>query len=895
MKLKYKIFITVVSMGLIVLFLGLVTFFHFDSLSVTKSELLKNEENVKYISETIENDLMDLVRLTETISSTDEIKDALVLSNDYYNSLSINDRETIITDLNDTWMSIDDENDPFIKERTDNNVALFLKAQEEKYPNLYGEIFLTNKYGVMISSTSKLTTLAHSQKYWWQGSFNNGEGIVYIDDRGYDNSVDGYVLGVVVPIYDDSDNIIGILKSNYNIAYIFENSVSKFHDLVNNGEYFIVRTKGLIVNGENIEPLSEEVSPILLNYLDERSTISQVININNEDQFVSIAPISITYDSDEIEFGGSSESIDHSEGNLGEGWSALFIIDKDIALNGLKAEFQSIMIVSLGFILLIGIGSLMVGELLSKPFKLLNEYIKDVGKGNLTKKDFKITNDEIGNLTQSFNNMLDNLNKTLISNKILEHERNLARMYLDVAGVMLLVLNTKGEITLINKKGCEILNASEEKLIGKNWFENFIPEDIRKDLKKRFDESFKTKSGFSTYYENRIIDALGNEKILSWHNIVLYDINNEIIGILSSGEDITEAIKAKEDLIKVGYEDVLTGLKNRRFYEEYLSSIDKQENYPLTIIMADINGLKLINDAFGHLFGDKALIEIANLLKEESFSDSIVARIGGDEFAIVSKNKTREEVLTIMNEIRIKAKQINIEGVSLSISLGLSIKTDSKMTINKMFTEAEDWMYREKLNQTPSNRSMIIDTIIATLNQKDKYSEIHSIKVSKLSRHIAELMDFDDNAIAEITTAGLLHDIGKIIIPTSILNKKGSLTDEEYAEIKKHPEIGFRILNSVPSMKNIAKIVLSHHERIDGKGYPSGLKGDDIPIESKVIGVADAIEAMLNDRTYRKKLTKEECRNELIKFRGKQFCKDVVDIVLSDFDEIYDIATSLVV
>lgn len=126
-----------------------------------------------------------------------------------------------------------------------------------------------------------------------------------------------------------------------------------------------------------------------------------------------------------------------------------------------------------------------------------------------------------------------------------------------------------------------------------------------------------------------------------------------------------------------------------------------------------------------------------------------------------------------MNKIRIKAKQINIEGVSLSISLGLSIKTDSKMTINKMFTEAEDWMYREKLNQTPSNRSMIIETIIATLNQKDKYSEIHSKKVSVLSRHIAELMDFDDNAIAEITTAGLLHDIGKIIIPISILNKKG--------------------------------------------------------------------------------------------------------------------------
>ena len=120
MKLKYKFFISVVSMGLIMLFLGLITFFHFDSSSVTKSELLKNEENVKYISETIENNLMDLVRLTITISSTDEIKDSLISSNNYYDSLTITDRENLITDLNDTWMSIDDENDPFIKERTDN-------------------------------------------------------------------------------------------------------------------------------------------------------------------------------------------------------------------------------------------------------------------------------------------------------------------------------------------------------------------------------------------------------------------------------------------------------------------------------------------------------------------------------------------------------------------------------------------------------------------------------------------------------------------------------------------------------------------------------------------------------------------------------------------------------
>lgn len=240
-----------------------------------ETEILNNKENAVYISEIIENDLLELARLTTTIALSDVIKNSLNESNDYYGSLTSTERETIIDELNITWMNTDDINDPFIKLRMDNDVASFLNSQQDEYSELYGEIFLTNEYGVMISTTGKLTTLAHYEKYWGQGAFDNGNGIIYIDDRGYDDSVDGYVLGIVVPIYDDEDNVIGMLKSNFNIAYIFENSVSSFHNLEQDGEYFIVRTLGLIVNGKDIEPLSESVNNILVEYLDERLAIGE--------------------------------------------------------------------------------------------------------------------------------------------------------------------------------------------------------------------------------------------------------------------------------------------------------------------------------------------------------------------------------------------------------------------------------------------------------------------------------------------------------------------------------------------------------------------------------------------------------------------------------------------
>lgn len=346
----------------------------------------------------------------------------------------------------------------------------------------------------------------------------------------------------------------------------------------------------------------------------------------------------------------------------------------------------------------------------------------------------------------------------------------------------------------------------------------------------------------------------------------------------------TDLEDANEKLSYKSYHDDLTGLFNRNYFEVQYPKLKEMDGIPVSIILLDVNGLKLINDAFGHISGDKVLIETANLLLK-LFVNSDIFRIGGDEFAVFPYGKSESSINILIKQLDREIKKIKIEGVSLSVSVGYASMKENK-TLREMFTEAEDWMYREKLNQVPSNRSSIIEAIIATINQKDEYSEAHSKRVSKLSVKISEFMAIGENITSEIRTAGLLHDIGKIIVPTSILNKEGRLTPKEYSEIKKHSEIGYRILNSVSTMRDIAQYVFCHHERPDGLGYPRGLKGDKIPIQSRIIGVADAIDAMLTDRLYRNKLSEEDCIKELRNNKGTQFCSKTIDVVLKNFKEI---------
>ncbi|KFZ26733.1 MAG: Cyclic di-GMP phosphodiesterase response regulator RpfG [Candidatus Izimaplasma bacterium HR2] len=442
--------------------------------------------------------------------------------------------------------------------------------------------------------------------------------------------------------------------------------------------------------------------------------------------------------------------------------------------------------------------------------------------------------------------------------------------------------------TFVNKSFLEILGFdSKEEILGKNMhdlihhsFEDGTPYPSNKC---RFSNALAKG-------EHIIIDGVLWRKDGTTISVAFSQTpqikNGEISGAVCTFKDITERKQATKLLEFTANNDFLTGLHNRRYFEKNLLYYDKSENLPLTIVMADINGLKLINDAFGHESGDKLLIYASNIITESCKEQDLIARIGGDEFVIVMPNTNEKDAEKIINTINKKSALIKIESLELSISFGYKSKTMEYEVIQDVYRSAEDLMYREKLLKIPSMRSNAIETILNTLYEKDKNSEIHSRSVSLISEKIAIAIGMSRQDIAEVKTAGLLHDIGKIITPLSIINKVGKLSSDEYSIMKNHSEIGFRILNSTQPMRGISNIVLNHHERWDGMGYPRGIKQEEIPIKSRIISIADAFDAMTSERTYRDKISDEEALKEIIDNGGTQFDPKLVKILKEKFKEI---------
>jgi len=344
--------------------------------------------------------------------------------------------------------------------------------------------------------------------------------------------------------------------------------------------------------------------------------------------------------------------------------------------------------------------------------------------------------------------------------------------------------------------------------------------------------------------------------------------------------DISERKQMENKLEYLSYHDQLTGLYNRRFFEEELSRLDVESNFPLTLVMADVNGLKLVNDSFGHAIGDELLKKVVEVIVKGCRTEDIVARLGGDEFVILLPKTDSYEAEQIVKYIKDLALKEKVESVDISISFGYETKNNKEEKIQDILKKAEDHMYKKKLFESPSMRGKTINAIITTLHEKNKREEQHSHRVSKLCESMGIALDLSEDEIKELKNVGLLHDIGKIAIEENILNKQGKLTDEEWEEIKRHPEIGYRILSTVNDMSEMAEHVLAHHEKWNGMGYPKGLKGEEIPLQSRIITIADSYDAMISERSYRSALPEEVAIEELKINAGIQFDPELIRVFL---------------
>ena len=343
--------------------------------------------------------------------------------------------------------------------------------------------------------------------------------------------------------------------------------------------------------------------------------------------------------------------------------------------------------------------------------------------------------------------------------------------------------------------------------------------------------------------------------------------------------DITESKQAEEEIRFMSFHDSLTGLYNRRFFEEELERLDTQRNLPLTLMMLDVNGLKLTNDAFGHGAGDELLKKVASVLASVCREDEIVARIGGDEFVALLPKTDHEGAAQIRARVSSALMGQFVEALPVSVSFGIATKVDVKEDVASIRQMAEDQMYRHKLSERSSRRHESIELFVRTLHEKSPREQRHSVGVSELCVAIGKAMGISSSEVDALRTVGLLHDIGKIGISDHILNKKLPLTEDEMTEMMRHPEIGYSILSSVNDYAPLAETIVAHHEHWDGTGYPSGLAGGEIPLFARILAVADAYDGMRSHATS-EKVQFDEILREFEACSGRQFDPDIVALFL---------------
>lgn len=414
---------------------------------------------------------------------------------------------------------------------------------------------------------------------------------------------------------------------------------------------------------------------------------------------------------------------------------------------------------------------------------------------------------------------------------------------------------------------------------GKKFIDYITNDTMKARIQSSIDTALK---GEFLTYELQI--ETENNKYVEEHYSPIVNDKTKVIGVTIFSQNITERKQYEQSILYLSYKDPLTNLYNRRYYTDQLQRLIAKEYLPLTVMIVDINGLKIMNDTLGHDAGDALLCMVADELIAVFKDEDHIFRMGGGEFVILLPKTKQDHVFERITQTKQAILNRKIQGMSASVSFGVATYTGD-IDIKAVIKLAENDLYSHKLFEMTSHRSETIKTIMQTLHEKNPREEMHSNRVATICQTIGKALGMRNEEIGLLHAISNLHDIGKIAIDDAILNKPGKLDDFEWEQIKRHPEIGYRILSTIPEYSDIALDILSHHERYDGKGYPRGLEKENIPIRARIISVADAYDAMVSERPYRKPLNHQQAIAEIKKCRGTQFDPKVTDIFISIYEK----------
>lgn len=468
---------------------------------------------------------------------------------------------------------------------------------------------------------------------------------------------------------------------------------------------------------------------------------------------------------------------------------------------------------------------------------------------------------------------------------ILQEIKNLERYKLAVESAKdaIFFKDLKSRYVLINRKTARVFGLPRAKIIGKN---DYVLLRNKEEAKKNIrDDRFVFKTGKT----KRITKCMtGKDGKQYWFQVVKvpqFNKRGKVIGLVGIARDITK-LRLLESKVKYdAYHDSLTEVYNRYYFEEDLKRINIKRNYPISIILIDVNHLKIVNDTFGHQAGDNLLKFIADKLKKSVRKDDMVARIGGDEFIILLKktNKNRVEILEKKLKRISRFKNIdNLGKISIKTSCAIGCITLNHFIsdIHSLIPRTDEEMYRDKVETRGTTEKEFINSLIEIMRQKDFHTQAHERRMKELAVKIGKKFHLSSGELKDLILSTMLHDIGKVGVPDKILKKKNHLTKKEWKKMKMHSVFGYNILKGLLPFMRIANYILYHHERWDGGGYPKGLRENEIPLISRIIAIVDSYDAIIHKRPYSKAKDGKWAIKELKRERGKQFDPKVVDIFL---------------
>lgn len=464
-----------------------------------------------------------------------------------------------------------------------------------------------------------------------------------------------------------------------------------------------------------------------------------------------------------------------------------------------------------------------------------------------------------------------------IAIKLRESESRYKGLF-DNASALIFTFNRNGNITSSNKtfKETFMIDDNRQNLrLDDLFLENVSP---RFDQQTFFEASLEH---IDHRLELEMKNLNGELLYIEMRNRVIYD-SGEIVEIQSVANDITDKKKAEETVKFLMEHDALTGLYNRVYFDRKLDEYAGDGHKNLAIIIGDVNGLKMINDAFGHKSGDALLQEISKVfLSVFDEATDIIARLSGDEFAILTLKKN---VDILIDRVNVKCKEQRVFPFPMDISLGYAIQKNTSQSIDSLFREADHQMYRKKLRESKRVKSMMIQSLQNQLSENSLETFDHCHRMKNTSEQIGIMLNLSEALLEELELTILMHDIGMVSISAEILEKTEHLNDEDRKAIRKHSEIGYHLLIASPNLAGIGEYVLSHHENYDGTGYPQGLKGMEIPLVSRIVAVADGYDAMTTDRPYRSTISHWEAIEDIKEQSGKKYDPSVVHAFIKYFE-----------